>query len=73
MDAPKQPENGSSNQTPGHFGHPKESKMDIAAFLRGLLELQNTSILQAKEDQKTILADRQEDAERLAAFEKELL
>ncbi|POV96992.1 hypothetical protein PSHT_14829 [Puccinia striiformis] len=52
MDAPKQPETGSSNQTPGHFAH-------IHSTSKGGL--------------KTILADRQEDTERLAAFEKELL
>ncbi|KAH9473588.1 hypothetical protein Pst134EA_000668 [Puccinia striiformis f. sp. tritici] len=63
----------SSNQTSDHFNHPKESEMDNASFLRGLLQLQHTAILQAKEDRKTVLEDRQEDAERFATFEKELL
>ncbi|KAI9602329.1 hypothetical protein H4Q26_001617 [Puccinia striiformis f. sp. tritici PST-130] len=69
----KQPEPGSSNQTPGPFNHPKESDMDNASFLRGLLQLQHTAISQAKEDRKVILADRQEDAARFAILEEELL
>ncbi|KAI9624773.1 hypothetical protein H4Q26_016691 [Puccinia striiformis f. sp. tritici PST-130] len=63
---PKTAKSGSNEPNQGPFNHPKESDMDNASFLRGLLQLQHTAILQAKEDRKTILADQQEDAAHFA-------
>ncbi|KAH9461429.1 hypothetical protein MJO28_009329 [Puccinia striiformis f. sp. tritici] len=70
---PKTAKSGSNEPNQGPFNHPKESDMDNASFLRGLLQLQHTAILQAKEDRKTILADQQEDAAHFAVLGEELL